>query len=62
LKNDWREYLRKDPNGYYVAKIDKKYAYIVDDSFEKIDLGTHLLIRTKSRRKIMKILRKIGLI
>jgi len=62
LKGKWRDYFRKDPDGYYVAKIDKKYAYMIGNDFIKINLGSHILIKTKSRSKFMKLLRKIGLI
>lgn len=55
----------KDPQGYYLIKIPKKASDVIKELLDNVELipidDENLLIRTKSRKTIIKIIKKLNL-
>ncbi len=50
----------RDPEGYYVVKVEKSLLSRLGISlsdFNVVDMGSYVLLRTRSRRKALKILK-----
>ncbi len=63
VKNRLREYLKKSPNGYYILIVNQtelsNLGKMNNLIIEEIGMN-QVMIKTKSRRVFVKVLRKLG--